>query len=194
MAEIILVVGTIVTNFIALGIAWFKLKTAVHTMSQEVKEHTDVAVQKLNGMLTYFIHSADRPMWIKAVKLENGKPVFRMLEVNNEYAQLFGIKRSDYIGKTDLEAGWDRETSDMFYQNDLAVWASGNPHTFTEVIEGKTMRFRKLLLQTPDGNKKGVMGYAVDYNDLDGCCKKCVDKQIQEGGIDDKTLEPKKLF
>ena len=183
------IIIAIVTNGVALMIGWFKLKTAMLGMSKEVKEHTDVAVQKLNGMLTYFIHSADRPMWIKAVKLENGKPVFRMLEVNNEYAALFGITRHEYVGKTDLEAGWDRTTAEVFYQHDLAVWASGSPQTFTETVNGRTMRFRKLLLQTPDGTKKGVMGYAVSCEETSSC-NGCV----LASEIHDTDDNPKQLF
>lgn len=167
--ELIALISAVAINIFALLVAWLKFKTTVTDVSNEIKNHSDVSIQKLNGMLTYFIHSADRPMWIKAAYEENGKPVFRMLEVNHKYTDMFGLDRQMYIGKTDLEAGWDKVTADEFYHNDLTVWATGEPQNVTETINGKSVRFRKMLLQTPDGNKKGIMGYSVDCADASEC-------------------------
>jgi len=162
--ELIIIVGSqIVVVGAGLMAAYFKLKSEVQTKIGEVKTHTDVTLQKLNGMLTYVIHSFDRPAWIKiATHRTDGEIEFRMLELNDLYTETFGISRHDYIGKTDLEAGWDKATSDRMRANDLSVWASGDPMTFTELVCGKEIKFRKIRVQSPNGVLKGVMGYTVN--------------------------------
>jgi hypothetical protein len=163
-----LLAGILVNILVVIG-AWLKFKTTLTQNTEDIKNHSDVTVQKLNGMLTYVIHSFDRPAWIKVAREENGKTVFRMLEMNELYSEAFGIPRSNYIGKTDLEAGWDHITAERFGQHDLMVWASGEPETFVEIINGKSMRFRKLRIMTRDGKSKGVMGYAVECGDPANC-------------------------
>lgn len=159
---IITVAGSVLVNLMVLMGAWLKFRTELRSNTREIKAHTDVTVQKLNGMLSYVIHSADRPWWIKVAAEEHGETVFRMLEVNQAYTDLFGISRDDYIGKTDLEAGWSHTESEEFRRNDLLVWATGEPTTFTETVgDAGPMSFRKLRIQTPDGRLKGVMGYAT---------------------------------
>ena len=109
-----------------------------------VMQQTDVALLRLNGMLSYLIHSFDRPAWLKVATLDdNGDTVFRMLEMNELYSEVFGIPRKRYINKTDLEAGWDQKTSAAFRAHDLLVWASGEPQTIVETINGVPQRFRK---------------------------------------------------
>ena len=153
-----------------LMVAYFKLKKQFNDKIQEVKTHTSISVQKLNGMLSYVVNSFDRPAWIKVAHLrDDGEIEFRMLEVNDAYTQAFGIERKYYLGKTDLEAGWSKEASDLFRKHDLAVWASGEPETFIEPYSGSDMRFRKIRLQTSDGSLKGVMGYAVECNSPKTC-------------------------
>jgi hypothetical protein len=92
-----------------------------------------------------------------------------MLEVNDAYVSAFRIERKYYLGKTDLEAGWSREVSENFRKHDLTVWASGEPETFTEKIDGKDMRFRKIRIQSNDGTLKGIMGYAVECVEPQTC-------------------------
>jgi hypothetical protein len=153
---------------------YFKIKSAGKTREQsikdeirsqidEVKKHNDMSMQKLNGMLTYLIHSFGRPAWLKVARVgPNGDVEFRMLEVNSDYASTYGIERQDYIGKTDLEAGWPFHVAQQFRQHDLAVWASGEPMTIEEDVGGVKVRYRKLRVQSPDGQMKGIFGYCVD--------------------------------
>jgi hypothetical protein len=128
-------------------------------------------VQKLNGMLTYVIHSFDRPAWLKVARMRgDGEIEFRMMEMNEAYASTYGIARHEYLGKTDLEAGWDKRTADAFRAHDLSVWASGEPSTFVESIGSKPLRFRKLRVVSPYNNElKGIFGYAVDCHDPENC-------------------------
>lgn len=162
--ELIIIIGSqIVVVGTGLLAAYFKLKSEVQTKITEVKTHTDVTLQKLNGMLTYVIHSFDRPAWIKiATQRSDGEVEFRMMELNDLYTESFDITRHEYLGKTDLEAGWDKVEADKMRENDLHVWASGVPTTFVEVVGGKPLKFRKIRVQSADGRLKGVMGYAVE--------------------------------
>ena len=48
------------------------------------------------------------------------------------------------------------------FEHDLAVWASGEPTTFIERIEGVERHFRKIRITTPDGKLKGIMSYEID--------------------------------
>ena len=155
-AEIIVVVT-------ALMVAYFKLKNQLNDKIKEVKTHTTVSVQKLNGGLSHVINSFDRPAWIKvAYARSDGEVEFRMLDLNLAYCKEFGFNKVDYVGKTDLEAGWEKEMADQCRRHDLTVWASGETETFVEAVRGKPRAFRKLRVQSADGVLKGVMGYEVE--------------------------------
>lgn len=169
ISEITTIGAAILVNLGVLYTAWRKFKAELHQKTEEIKTHTDITVQKLNGMLSYVIHSFDRPCWIKVASEERGETVFRMLEVNQAYHDAFGIPRANYIGRTDLEAGWTHETAEAFHRNDLVVWATGEPTTFLENVNGQTLRIRKLRLQTMDGKLKGILGYTVDCADPEHC-------------------------
>jgi hypothetical protein len=160
------VITTVITTLGAVIVAYlpfyFQIKKHIDKKTEETKMHSDISVQKLNGLLTSVIHSFDRPCWLKiAVPDRNGNIEFRMSEVNDLYTQTFGIKRSQYIGRTDLEAGHNYEDAKRFYTHDMAVYASGAPETFTEKIKGVEMKFRKIRISAPDGKLKGVFGYQI---------------------------------
>jgi hypothetical protein len=159
--ELITVLAAIGVNFMLLLAAWVKFKTTLLTTTEDIKNHSDITVQKLNGMLTYVIQSFDRPAWVKVAREENGEIHFRMLEVNDKYTELSGIHRKNYIGRTDLEAGWNHETAKIFHDHDLSVWASGNSKTFDEEIYGTKRKFRRIRIQTNDGTLKGIMCYEI---------------------------------
>lgn len=182
-AELHELILTLATEAIVVGTAlitaYFKLKAEFIKKIQEVKHHTEVSVQKLNGTLSYVINSFGRPAWIKVAKVrEDGNVEFRMMEMNDAYCQKYGFKRNQYIGKTDLEAGWNKETADMFRKHDLMVWSSGEAEDFTEEVGGESVRFRKIRLQNKDGNVKGILGFEVDCNDPLNC--PCWSKQPKE--------------
>lgn len=158
---IALICAVAVNTLVVLG-AWFKFKSELKSKVQQINSYTDVSVTKLNGMLKYLISSFDRPCWLKLAVKENNGIVFRMVELNKMYEEFFHMEREDYIGKTDLEAGWDHETAQIFHENDLTVWASGKPQNFIEKINGKNMTFRKIRVETESGEAKGIFGYCVD--------------------------------
>lgn len=139
-----------------------RLMGHIDRRQRETHIATDLAVKKLNGSLRYLINAFDRPAWIKiGTKEPDGTINFRMFEVNNAYQRVFGIPRLHYIGKTDLEAGWDQETAKRFYAHDLQVWATGEPQTFREQIGGVQMSFHKMRWANEDMSVIGVFGYPV---------------------------------
>lgn len=136
----------------------------IEKTANEVKAHADASVQKLNGMLTYVIHSIGFPAWLKVARQgPSGEVEFRMLELNEDYASTFGISRLSYIGKTDLEAGWDYHTAQTFRQQDLTVWASGEALEVVERVGETEMRFRKIRVQSSDGHLRGILGLCIDH-------------------------------
>lgn len=185
-AEPYALIGTILTAAAGVIAAWLKNRSAMLKVQEEIRDelrktsteirnHTDSSVAKLNGMLRYMINSMDRPCWLKLACQEHGKTVFRMLELNDLYTDSFGFTRNEAIGKTDLEAGVDHDTAQRFYDHDLMVWASGEPQTFDEEINGVVRRFHKMRVQTDDGVTKGILGFAADTTPCPDCphCKSC---------------------
>ena len=168
---IILGVSQLIVLFGGLAAAYAKIQKDVQKKIDKaergVKNHTDMSVQKLNGTVSYIIHGFDGPAWIKiAEKNSDGSIEFRMMEVNEHYAMTYGITRADYIGKTDLEVGWPKDTADIFKANDLLVWASGKAQTFEEELpDGHIIHVRKMLLKNASGEVKGIMGYSVHPED-----------------------------
>lgn len=165
--ETIVQVGAVLS---ALYLGYRKTALRLDQKTEELKTYTDVSMNRMNGTLAAVIHSFDRPCWVKmATTAQDGTIEFRMLELNDHYSQAFGVSRQQYLGKTDLEAGWDQETAKNFREHDLLAWASGEPQDFVEVVDGKPLRFRKLRLTSKDGINKGIMGYAVDCADPANC-------------------------
>jgi len=139
------------------------LKREVRRESSEVKKHTDLSFRKLNGLnVDSLIHSMDRPAWLKVATIEDGRTEFRMLTLNRHYERAFGKTSEQYIGRTDAQAGWDRQTVAKFYDHDLYIWQTGQPATVVEVCDGVPYRFRKIRVCTPDGVPKGIMGFTVE--------------------------------
>lgn len=158
-SQFILIITAILTLY-------FKFKGNIKKEIETIKCHTDVALTKLNGMLSYVIHSFDRPAWLKvAVVRGDGEVEFRMLEVSENYCRKFGFTRQNYLGKTDIEAGWDFNTAKEFRKNDLSIWASGEATTFTEKIGNKNIKVRKIRVQSADGISKGIFGYTVEEDE-----------------------------
>lgn len=158
--------GSVLANFLLLLVGWLRFKSELSRKTAEIKTHTDVTVTKLNGVLRYLIHSMDRPCWLKMAYMENGKLVFRMLEVNHHYEAKYGISRQNYIGKTDLEAGWNRDIARRIYKNDLLVWSSGEPQTVIEKTNQGEAAFYKIRVQSDTGELKGIFGFEV-FSDPD---------------------------
>lgn len=154
----------------ALVYGYNRLSKKLEAQTKEIKTHTDVSINRMNGTLAAVVHSFDRPCWIKmAVTDRAGNVEFRMLELNSLYERAYKVRREDYIGKTDAEVGWPKETARGFYEHDVMVWSSGEAQTVEERIDGRLVRFRRLRLISRDGLVKGVLGYQVDCIDPQNC-------------------------
>lgn len=166
--DIIVTIGSQIAVVTPLVLAaYFKLRNKINGDIETIKTHTDVALTRLNGMLSYVIHSFGSPAWLKvAVKRGDGEIEFRMLEISEDYCKDFGFDRQSYLGKTDFEAGWDFETAKNFRKHDLEVWSSGEALTYTEKVKGKWLKFRKIRVQSADGISKGIFGYLVSDEDV----------------------------
>ena len=167
--DIIVTIGSKIAVVIPLFLAaYFKLRNKISDDIETIKTHTDVALNRLNGMLSYVIHSFGNPAWLKvAVKRGDGEIEFRMLEISENYCKDFGFDRQSYLGKTDFEAGWDFETAKNFRKHDLEVWSSGDPITYIEKVNGKYLKFRKIRVQSADGISKGIFGYLVSDGEVE---------------------------
>ncbi len=151
-------IAAVVTS---LASAWQTRKALREEIAQQ-NAFIDSSIRKLNGIASAIVQSFDGPCWIKlAVPRPDGTVEFRMQEINAAYEQSYGINRLDYIGKTDIEAGWSKEQAEDFRRNDLDVWSTGQAHTYTEMILGKPTLIRKIRVQSAEGALKGVMGYVA---------------------------------
>lgn len=180
-SEVSSIVIAVITQMGLGVVAYFKLKSVgkaradgikseVQKQIAELKYHTDISVQKLNGLLTSVIHSMPAPAWLKVARTDgNGNVEFYMSELNDAYASTYGIERINYLGKTDLQAGWPLNVANRFREHDLHVWATGEATTVVESIGGLPLRFRKFRVESRNGELKGIFGYAIDCGDPDNC-------------------------
>jgi hypothetical protein len=144
--------------------------TITTTVKQEIEKQNkfiDSSLKTLNGTASAIIASYPAPCWVKlAHKMPDGKIEFRMMDLNFHYEVMFGKHRLEYVGKTDLEAGWSQEESDDFYVHDLLVYNDGKPRDFIEKItiddKQREVVFRKIRLQYANGEVKGIMGYMYE--------------------------------
>lgn len=81
--------------------------------SSQLKDHMEAQVRKANGVPFAFIENLPVPAWCKGI---DGK----MLWINYEYSQQWGIRPSDYEGKYDCDV-WPVEVANAFREHDLRV-------------------------------------------------------------------------
>lgn len=81
--------------------------------SDQLKGHMEAQVRKANGVPFAFIENLPVPAWCKSV---DG----RMLWINYEYSQQWGLRPSDCEGKFDSDV-WPAEVAQKFREHDLRV-------------------------------------------------------------------------
>lgn len=150
------------------------VKEEVRQATKDIKASNAVTAREVNGMLRSIIDSVGVPAWVKiAIVSEEGNVSFRMLHLNREFEDIFNIRAEDYCAKTDHEI-WPKDIADTFYTNDLEVFATGVPHNFSEIVNGKVMRFRKVRVSDRETGKiKGIYGHAIDCADPAHCPVHC---------------------
>ncbi|MDQ2945927.1 MAG: PAS domain S-box protein, partial [Acidobacteriota bacterium] len=96
-------------------------------------------------------------------------PQGRYLLVNRCFEQLFQVKRTDVLGRTDRDI-FPADTADRFQASDRAVLAAGQPLEIEEDIphDGGGMHSYSSLkfpLEGPDGSVAGVGGISTDITE-----------------------------
>lgn len=97
-------------------------------------DEDDLVYESSEAYLSKAWNSSPIPMWIKDVY---GKMVF----LNDAYCAIYGIKKSEYIGKTDLDI-WPKEIALEFQALDQKVLEGENVEYSVEKIPNRA-GFRK---------------------------------------------------
>lgn len=144
-------------------VGYLALRRAMVKDKQEIKDHNEVSVKQANGSFGYSVQSMRIPMYIKTYSQSvEGKPKFLFLQLNQPYADLFGLKRKDMMGKTDIEAGVPKEIADFIYSKDIQVWSNQKKEMFIKTLtNGEQRVFDKIPFVSDEGKVIGVLGYEV---------------------------------
>ncbi len=92
----------------------------------------------------------------------------RFLNINHQFEHLFGVKRSEVLGKTDYDL-FTKEMADKFRANDLKVLQGGVPLEFEEVAPLASGLHTYLAVKFPlfdsDGRPNAVAGISTDITE-----------------------------
>lgn len=167
VVQIIGAIATLITLVLgAVGLLFVRIMREIRTLIPRVvgealieqNHFIDQSVRKMNGGLLAVLNSFEGPCWIRSASVNSmGLVEFRMQDMNGHAERAFGIDRIAYIGKTDVEAGRNRDEAMAASDADSTVWASGVPRTFIEKIGGTEYRVRRLRVESRDNVIKGVM-------------------------------------
>lgn len=132
---------------------------ALGIVEEKVEKVTDNT--KINGWLEALIMSAPFPMWVKIPydKPEGGVG-FKMLYVNQQYTEWFGVPNSRYAGRTDFEV-WPKDVAIAYEKHDAMVYTTRRDQRFLEPIstslhgvpgehDGQVMEFEKRVVTKDD--------------------------------------------
>lgn len=101
--------GAVITPIVTLVLH----RRQMEKQAGQLKDHMEAQVRKANGVPFAFIENLPDPAWCKGI---DGK----MLWINYEYSQQWGIRPSDYEGKFDYDI-WPADTVNHFREHDLRV-------------------------------------------------------------------------
>lgn len=165
-------ISTIVSCITALALVY--LRKDLHKAKEEIKTSAETAVKNANGTLTHAINSLRTPAYIKRLKYKNSRPVMIYQQVNQLYADLFGLRAEDMINKTDLEAGVPKSVADVSHIRDIEAWSSGKEIVYIKDLgNGNFIQFEIIpLKETPH-----VMAYQVGKH-----CKGVTQKLKEQNG------------
>jgi PAS domain-containing protein len=131
----------IVDNTVVLLIGSTAILVAYRKFSNKLDETRKEVVQaanstQINGWLHALLSKMPYPAWVKVAQRDpkTGRVSFYMQYMNQSYTDWFGVRREDYIGKTDWDI-WTHDVALSYYNNDASVLASQRAQRFTEAIE-----------------------------------------------------------
>ncbi len=127
----------------------------------------EILEDQLCDFLLEVLDMSPDPIWIKDKNL-------RHIYVNKAFANLFGMKKEDIIGKTDIDA-MSEEEAKMCVYTDMIALQKEEPYIFEEVIEGKEGKIVFEVIKKPVKDKYGsviaLLGIARDITKLKECEK-----------------------
>jgi hypothetical protein len=146
------------------------LETNMNIMNDTLlKQSAEIASLKIQlGMkfnpqeyIGTYLNAIDKPAWVK----EWDGHTFRMLIINQAYANYFGVSKEKYKGAEDKDI-YDSVTAEIYFRNDLRTLAYKGFVEYVETIQqpGKPPRqvtVWKFYLKLPSG-KDAVGGIVID--------------------------------
>ncbi|MBK3331784.1 PAS domain S-box protein [Persephonella atlantica] len=125
-------------------------------LSEEWKE-------KLQVLFTKVLDTTPDPIWIKDLNL-------KIIYVNQAFADLFGIKKEDIIGKSDIEVLPPEVAKECIYTDMKALEKKASSHSIEKVKakDGKEIIFDVIKTPIYDKNEKiiAILGISRDITDF----------------------------
>lgn len=151
-AVISMVINAIAVCFLAY------LKKDLRNAKEEIKRHNETSIKNANGTLTHAVKALPTPCYIKRLKYSGGRPVMIYQQVNQLYADIFGLKAEDMINKTDLESGVPREVANKSHAKDIEAWSTGHKLLYLkEIGNNRAIKFELIPMKDTDN----VMGFEI---------------------------------
>lgn len=124
-------------------------------LSQEWKD-------KLQFLFTKVLDTTPDPIWIKDLNL-------RIIYVNQAFADLFGLKKEEIIGKSDIEYLPSEIAKESIFSDMQALEKKQSTHTVEKIEKGGKIRYFDVI-KTPLFNKSGkivaILGISRDITNL----------------------------
>jgi len=137
-------------------------------LEEELKEPEfadDILKDKMCNFLFEVLDLSPDPIWIKDKHL-------RHIYVNKAFADLFGMKKEDIIGKTDIDA-MSEEEAKMCVYTDMIALQKEEPYKFEEIIESEKGKIVFEVIKKPVKDKFGsvvaLLGIARDITKIKEC-------------------------
>ncbi len=122
---------------------------------------------KFKYLFTTVLDTTPDPIWIKDINL-------KWVYVNQAFADLFGYKKEEMLGKGDADLLEEEVAKNCIYSDYLAINSEGPTH-FVEVVEkdGKKLYFD--VIKTPIKDKNGkviaILGISRDITEIQEKCE-----------------------
>lgn len=162
--RVFLLIFILAGNAIAVSMAWYKVRLMLLQSKAEIKDHAELVVNRLNGMLSYVIQSFDKPCWLMKSSTETGGMIiFRMLEYNKGFVDLFGCDDTVSLNGLTLDAlNITSELKATLLKSCLLVWASGETQSLFIDLRGRRFELRLVRIQTEEGDATGIFSYITN--------------------------------
>lgn len=122
---------------------------------------------KFKYLFTTVLDTTPDPIWIKDINL-------KFVYVNQAFADLFGYKKEEMLGKGDAELLEEEVAKNCIYSDYLAINNEGPTHSVEAVVkDGKKLYFD--VIKTPIKDKNGkviaILGISRDITEIQEKCE-----------------------